>query len=92
MITPFIGSKATAPMGKRKQQPSDNFFLFQTGSKILFGLGGGLPTLGLNTEAAELSIQSASYPDWQDPSLPPSAIPQNRVNTTWGEMKNGEKH
>jgi len=61
------------------------------GSKILVGRDGGLHTLDLDTEVIELFIESASYPDWQDPSLPRSVTPRNKLNTTWGEMKNGEK-
>ena len=61
------------------------------GSKILVGLDDGLHTLDLNTEAIELVINSAGGPDWQDPSLPRSVSPQNKLNTTWGEMKKGEK-
>ena len=61
------------------------------GSKILVGRDGGLYTLDLNTEAIELFIDSAGSPDWQDPSLPRSVSPQNKLNTTWGEMKKGEK-
>lgn len=61
------------------------------GSKILVGSDGGLHTLDLDTESLELFIESARYPDWQDPSLPRSVTPQNKFNTTWGEMKNGER-
>ena len=60
------------------------------GTKILFGHDGGLHTLDLDTEAIELFIESASYPDWQDSSLPRSVTPQNKLNTIWGEMKTGE--
>ena len=61
------------------------------GSKILVGLDDGLHTLDLNTEAIELFIDSAGAPDWQDPSLPRSVTPRNKLNTTWGEMKNSER-
>lgn len=61
------------------------------GTKILFGRGGGLHSLDLDSEAVELFMESASEPDWQDPSLPRSVTPQNKLNTTWGEMKNSGK-
>ena len=61
------------------------------GNKILFGGDGGLYTLDLDTESIELFIESASEPDWQDISLPRSVTPQNKLNTTWGEMKKSDK-
>ena len=61
------------------------------GNKILFGRDGGLHTLDLDTEATELFIEGARDPDWQDPSLPRSVSPQNKLNTTWGEMKKSDK-
>lgn len=61
------------------------------GSEILVGHGEGLYKLDLNSEAIELFIESASYPDWQDPSLPRSVTPQNKLNTTWGELKKSVK-
>ena len=60
------------------------------GSEILFGQGEGLYTLHLESKVIELLIESASYPDWQDPSLPRAVTPQNKLNTIWGEMKTGE--
>ena len=62
------------------------------GTKILFGLDGGLHTLDLNSENTELLIESASEPDWQDPSLPRSVTPRNKLASTWGDMKIAEKH
>lgn len=61
------------------------------GNKILLDVDGGLYTLDLDNEAIELFIESASEPDWQDPSRARSVTPQNKLNTTWGEMKTGEK-
>ncbi len=61
------------------------------GNKILFGGDDGIYTLDLDSEAIELFIESASGPDWQDPSLPRSVTPRNKPNTTWGEMKKSDK-
>ena len=61
------------------------------GSEILVGHGEGLYTLDLDTEAIELFIESASHPDWQDPSLPRSVTPRDKLATTWGDMKLGER-
>jgi len=58
------------------------------GSEILVGHGEGLYKLDLNSETIELFIESASYPDWQDASLPRSVTLLNQLKTTWGEMKN----
>lgn len=74
-------------------QRSDYFGLSWSpdGKKILLARKGGLYTVDLGTESIELFIESATEPDWQNPSLPRSVTPQNKLNTTWGEMKNGEK-
>ena len=61
------------------------------GSKILFGRGGGLYTLDLTNESVKLFLKSATIPDWQDPSRPRSVSPQNRLKTTWGEIKKRDK-
>ena len=61
------------------------------GNKILVGREDGIYTLDLDTESIELFMESASEPDWQDPSLPRSVTPQHKLNTTWGEMKKAEK-
>ena len=61
------------------------------GGKILFGRDGGLYTLDLTSEKIELFLESASAPDWQDPSRPRSVSPQNRLKTTWGEIKKRDK-
>ena len=60
------------------------------GNTILVTDEHGIYTLDLDTESVELFIESASYPDWQDPSLPRAVTPQNKLNTIWGEMKTGE--
>lgn len=60
------------------------------GKKLLFGRHGGLYTLDLASEAVELFLESASEPDWRDPSGPQSVSPRNKLNTTWGEIKSGE--
>ena len=60
------------------------------GKKMLFGHDGRLFALDLESEAAELLFESASNPDWQDPSLPRSVSPRNKLNTTWSEMKKSE--
>ncbi|MDE0186179.1 MAG: hypothetical protein OXP71_12130 [Candidatus Poribacteria bacterium] len=60
------------------------------GNTILVSDEHGIYTLDLDTESVELFIESASYPDWQDPSLPRSVTPQNKLNTIWGEMKTGD--
>ena len=61
------------------------------GNKILVGLYGGLHTLDLDSEAIELFIESGSDPNWQNPDPPRSVTPQNKLNTTWGEMKKSDK-
>jgi len=61
------------------------------GNKILVGREDGIFTLDLDGEAMELFMESASNPDWQDPSLPRSVSPRNKLNTTWGEMKKGKQ-
>ena len=61
------------------------------GSKILVGRDGGFHTLDLDTESIELFMESASEPDWQDPSLPRSVSPRDKLATTWGDMKKAEK-
>ena len=57
------------------------------GNKILVGREDGIYTLDLDTESMDLFMESASEPDWQDPSLLRSVSPRNKLNTTWGEMK-----
>ena len=57
------------------------------GKKMLFGRDGRLFMLDLESEATELLFESASNPDWQDPSLPRSVSLRNKLNTTWGVMK-----
>ncbi len=57
------------------------------GNKILVGREDGIYTLDLDTEAMELFMESASNPNWQDPTLPRSVSPRNKLNTTWGDMK-----
>ena len=61
------------------------------GDKILFGRESGLYTLDLTSETIELFLESASAPDWQDPSRPRSVSPRNRLKTTWGEIKKRDK-
>ena len=61
------------------------------GDKILFGREGGLYTLDLTTEVVDLFLESASAPDWQDPSRPRSVSPRNRLKTIWGEIKKRDK-
>ena len=61
------------------------------GNKILVGREDGIFTLDLDSEAMELFMESASNPDWQDPSLPRSVTPQHKLKTTWGEMKKSER-
>ena len=61
------------------------------GSEILVGHREGLYTLHLDSEAIELFIESASHPDWQDPTRPRSVTPRNKLNTTWGDMKVSER-
>ncbi len=57
------------------------------GNRILVGREDGIYTLDLDSEAMELFMESASEPDWQDPTLPRSVSPRNKLNTTWGDMK-----
>ena len=61
------------------------------GDKILFGRGGGLHTLDLTNESVKLFLESATTPDWQDPSRPRSVSPRNKIKTTWGEIKKRDK-
>ena len=61
------------------------------GTKILFSREWGIYTLDLDTEATELFIEGARDPDWQDPSLPRSVSPRDKLTTTWGDMKIGER-
>lgn len=61
------------------------------GKKMLLGQHGGLYTLDLASEAVELFLKSASEPDWRDPSGYQSVSPRNKLSTTWGEIKSGEK-
>lgn len=57
------------------------------GNKILVGREDGIFTLDMDSEAMELFMESASDPNWQDPTLPRSVSPRNKLNTTWGDMK-----
>ena len=59
--------------------------------KILFGQGGGLYMLDLTSAAIELFLESASTPDWQDPSRPRSVSPRSRLRTIWGEIKRHDR-
>ena len=61
------------------------------GNKIIVGREDGIYTLDLDTESIELFMESASEPDWQDPSLPRSVSPRDKLATTWGDMKKAEK-
>ena len=60
------------------------------GNKILVGRDDGIFRLDLDSESMELFMESASNPDWQDPSRPRSVSPRNKLNTTWGVMKESE--
>ena len=62
------------------------------GARILIARNGGLYTLDVDTESMELFIESGSEPDWQDPSVPRSVTPRNKLAATWGDMKIAEKH
>lgn len=59
------------------------------GKKMLLGQHGALYTLDLASETVDLFLEFASGPNWQNPTKPRSVSPQNKLNTTWGEMKTG---
>ncbi len=61
------------------------------GNKMLFGHDGKLFMLDLESEAAELYMETGGNPDWQDPTRPRPVSPRNKLNTTWGELKKGER-
>ena len=59
------------------------------GQKILFiGISRSLYLLDLATESTELFFESASDPDWKNPSQIYSVSPKDKLRTTWGEIKN----
>ena len=45
----------------------------------------------VQNEHQKICRESASAPDWQDPSRPRSVSPLNRLKTTWGEIKKRDK-
>ena len=85
------GNHVRTIMMEAPQLTVDGLAWSPDGNKMLLGHDGGLYTLDLNSEAIELFIEFASYPDWQNPSRPRSVSPRNKLNTTWGEMKTDEK-
>ena len=58
------------------------------GQSILFSRGtGNLYVTGLNGGGAKLFLRNAHSPDWQTPRVWRSVTPKNKLQTTWGEVK-----
>ena len=58
------------------------------GGSILFSRGtGNLYVTGLHGGGVRLFIRNAHSPDWQTPRVWRSVQPKNKLQTTWGEVK-----
>ena len=58
------------------------------GQSILFSRGTGhLYLTGINGGGVKLFLRNAHSPDWQTPRVWWSVEPENKLHTTWGEVK-----